>query len=120
MIVGSILVREEGIVQRPIYYTSRLLRDLETRYSKVEKVVLSLITSAQKLRPYFQSHTVVILIDQSLRQILQMHDMSDRLIRWIVELSKFDIQYKPKMMIKSQALADFIAECTIPNEVPIS
>ena len=99
--MGSVLIREEGTVQRPVYYTSRLLRDPETRYSKVEKVVLSLVTSAQKLRPYFQSHAVIILTDQPLRQILQKHDMFDRLIRWVVELSKFDIQYKPRPTIKS-------------------
>ena len=42
--------------------------------------------------------------------------MSDHLIRWAVELNEFDIQYKPRPMIKSQALANFIAECTIPDE----
>ena len=33
-----------------------------------------------------------------------------------MELSEFDIQYKPHPAIKSQVLADFIAKCTIPDE----
>ena len=63
---------------------------------------------------------MVILIDQLLRQILQKHDMSSYLIKWTVELSKFDIQYKPRPTIKSQALTDFIAECTVPDEAPVA
>ena len=99
--MGSALVQEEGAVQRPIYYTSRLLRDLETRYLKAEKIVLSLVTLARKLRPYFQSHAVVILTDQPLRQILQKYELFEHLIRWAMELSEFDIQYKPCTAIKS-------------------
>ena len=44
--VSSVLVHDEGTVQRPIYYTNWLLKDPKTRYSKEEKIVLSLITSA--------------------------------------------------------------------------
>ena len=44
--------------------------------------------------------------------------MSSSLIKCVVELSEFDIQYKPRLTIKSQALADFIAKCTIPDEDP--
>ena len=33
-----------------------------------------------------------------------------------MELSEFDIQYKPRHAIKSQVLADFIVACTIPLE----
>ena len=59
-IVSSALVQEKDETQQPIYFTSRILQDLETRYQMVEKVVLALITVAWRLRPYFQSHTVVV------------------------------------------------------------
>ena len=35
------------------------------------------------------------------------------LIQWAVELSEFDIRYQPRLAIKAQALADFIAEFTL-------
>ncbi|XP_061361592.1 uncharacterized protein LOC133305392 [Gastrolobium bilobum] len=38
------------------------------------------------------------------------------MINWTVELSEFDISYKPRQAIKSQALADFILELTPSNE----
>ena len=31
---------------------------------------------------------------------------------WVIELSEFDIQYRPQTAIKGQAVADFIAEYT--------
>ena len=33
-------------------------------------------------------------------------------IQWVVELSQFDIEYRPRTAIKVQALVDFIAEFT--------
>ncbi|XP_072058142.1 uncharacterized protein [Arachis hypogaea] len=38
-----------------------------------------------------------------------------RLVKWSVELSKFDIKYEGRTSIKSQFMADFIAEFSIPN-----
>lgn len=38
--VSSVLIREDKKgIQRPIYYASKVLHDVETRYSQVEKVV---------------------------------------------------------------------------------
>ena len=33
-------------------------------------------------------------------------------MKWVIELSKFDIKYKPKTAIKGQILADFVMEFT--------
>ncbi|RVW59201.1 Transposon Ty3-I Gag-Pol polyprotein [Vitis vinifera] len=49
--------------QKPIYYVSRALADVETRYSKMELTALALRSAAQKLRPYFQAHPVIVLTD---------------------------------------------------------
>ncbi|KAK3007892.1 hypothetical protein RJ639_015233 [Escallonia herrerae] len=92
--------------------------DVETRYSKIDKIVLALIISARRLRPYFQSHTIIVLTDQPLRKILLSPEASGRLVNQSVELGEFDIKYKPRTTIKAQALADFIVECTLPEEPP--
>ena len=59
-VVSSALIQEEGKHQLPIYFTSRILHDAEKHYQMIEKVTLALITSARRLRPYFQSHQVVV------------------------------------------------------------
>ena len=53
-----------------------------------------------------------MLTDQPLKQILQQPNTSSRLLKWSIELSEFHISYRPRMAIKAQALADFIAEFT--------
>ena len=53
-----------------------------------------------------------MLTDQPLKQILQWPNTSSRLLKWSIELGEFHIDYRPRMTIKVQALADFIAEFT--------
>ncbi|KAK3014466.1 hypothetical protein RJ639_009015 [Escallonia herrerae] len=109
---------EEDGLRKPIYYVSKVLQDVETRYPKIDKIALALIISARRLRPYFQSHTIVVLTDQPLRKVLLSPEASGRLVNWSVELGEFDLQYKPRTAIKAQALADFIVECTLPEDPP--
>ncbi|KAK3022349.1 hypothetical protein RJ639_047054 [Escallonia herrerae] len=94
------------------------IEDVETRYPKIDKIALALIISARRLRPYFQSHTIIVLTDQPLRKVLLSPEASGRLVNWSVELGEFDIKYKPRTTIKAQALTDFIIECTLPEEPP--
>ncbi|KAK1575959.1 hypothetical protein Q3G72_009727 [Acer saccharum] len=84
-------------------------------YSPVEKIALALITSARKLRPYFQAHTIEVYTDCPLKLILQKPEVLGRLTKWAVELSEYDIRYTPKAAIKGQAVSDFIAEFTEPD-----
>ena len=43
-----------------------------------------------------------------------------RMVQCAVELSQFDIHYKPRIAIKAQALADFVAEFTMIDQDPES
>ncbi|XP_077252373.1 uncharacterized protein LOC143891722 [Tasmannia lanceolata] len=113
-VVSSVLVRQEGKTEHPIYYVSRVLHDAKTRYQEIEKFAFAVVTSARKLRPYFQAHPITVLIDQPLQKIMQKPDTSGRLINWAIELGEFDIQIKPRPAIKSKVLADFVAEHTVP------
>ncbi|KAL5744720.1 hypothetical protein ACOSQ2_027836 [Xanthoceras sorbifolium] len=108
--VSSALIREEDGIQRAVYYVSKALTDPETRYTEVEKIVLALITSARRLRPYFQAHLITVLTNYPLRQVMQKLEASGRMIKWSVELSEFDLTYKPRSAIKGQAVADFLLE----------
>ena len=45
-----------------------------------------------------------------IKQILHKPETSGRLIKWAIELSEFDIRYKPRTAIKGQILVDFIME----------
>ncbi|KAG5548861.1 hypothetical protein RHGRI_014275 [Rhododendron griersonianum] len=74
-----------------------------------------MIIAARRLRPYFQAHSIKVLTYQPLRRILHCPESSGRLIQWSIELGEFDIEYKPRIAIKAQVLADFLAEYTYPE-----
>ena len=107
---SAVLVRDKERVQHPIYYCSRALRGAEERYPRMEKFILALVTAARKLRPYFQAHTIEVPTEYPMKQVLHKPEVSGRLMKWVIELSEFDIRYKPKTAIKGQVLADFVME----------
>ena len=78
----------------------------------MEKLILALVTTARKLRPYFQAHTIEIPTEYLMKQVLHKPETSGRLMKWAIELSEFNIIYKPKPAIKGQVLADFVMEFT--------
>lgn len=97
---------------KPIYYTSRMIQGPKERYSDIEKVTLAFMTTARKLRAYFFSHRVMLQTNMPLRQVLGKPDMSGRMVKWVIELNEYDVDFEPRVAIKAQALADFIQEST--------
>ena len=47
--VSGVPIEDEGTSQTPIYYTNNALKDAETRYSEIEKLMLTLVVVARKL-----------------------------------------------------------------------
>nr|XP_025638546.1 uncharacterized protein LOC112733717 [Arachis hypogaea] len=117
--LAAALIREnKKKEQKPIYFTSKVLQDAETRYSRLEKLAFALLTASRRLRQYFQAHPVTVRTDQAVKQVLQKPDLAGRMLAWSVELSQFDIKFEPRYAIKAQAMADFIAEMTPGNTPP--
>ena len=78
----------------------------------MEKLAFALVTAAQKLKPYFQAHTIIVLTDQPLKKAISSLEAARRMALWAIELSEFDVQYRPRTVVKGQIVADFIAEYT--------
>ncbi|CAJ2677241.1 unnamed protein product [Trifolium pratense] len=112
--VSAALVRETTEGQKPVYFTSKALQGPELRYTQIEKVALALINAARRLRHYFLAHTIVVRTDQPIKSLLGRPDMAGRMLKWSLELSEFDIRYESRKALKSQVLADFVAEMTSP------
>jgi hypothetical protein len=75
-----------------------------------------LITS-QKLRHYFQEYSISVVTDYPLGDVLQNQDATGRISKWAVELGALNIEFKPQIAIKSQALVDVMAEW-LENQLP--
>ena len=67
---GALVKECSNRAQRSIYYVSRALTKSEKNYTLLEKLTYALVTTTRKLQPYFQAHTVTVVIDQPLRQFL--------------------------------------------------
>ncbi|KAJ9560504.1 hypothetical protein OSB04_005664 [Centaurea solstitialis] len=116
--VSAVLVREGDQHQQPIYYISKSFLDAETRYTSMEKHLLGLVTAAKKLRHYFESHHIIVVTNYPLKIVLRKPELTGRLAKWSIYLSSFDLTYQPRTAIKSQALADFVAEFSPGIEEP--
>ena len=116
--VASAQVKEDENGQQPVYFISKALQGSELNYQKIEKFAYTLILTSRRLCPYFQAHTIKVRTNQPIKGILQKPDLAGRILQWAVELSEFDLQYEARTAIKSQYLADFIAEFTDTLETP--
>lgn len=84
----------------------------------MEMLAFALVVATRRLRMYFQAHPIKVLTEHPHRRIVHKLDCSSRLVNWSIELSKFDINYMPRVGMKGQVLEDFIAEFIgFPQEV---
>uniref|UniRef100_A0A2N9J5Q0 Reverse transcriptase n=1 Tax=Fagus sylvatica TaxID=28930 RepID=A0A2N9J5Q0_FAGSY len=95
--IGALIAqKDDNGVEQPIYYVSCTLKDAESRYSGAERSCLALIYASQRLRHYFLAH----------------------------KLSQYEIIAETPIAIKSQAIADLLAQFPgednsfISDEVP--
>ena len=97
-------------VQRPIYYASKSLHEVEVHYLPLEKAILAVVHATRKLPHSFQSHAIVVLTQLPLRSLLRSVDYTGRIAKWGTILGTFDIKYMPRISINYQVLADLVAK----------
>ena len=91
---------------------TKSLHEAEVHYLPLEKAILVVVHATRKLSHYFQSHTVVVLTQLSLRSLLRSVDYTGRIAKWGTILGAFDIKYMPRTSIKGQVLANLVANFT--------
>ena len=55
---------------------------------------------------------MVVLTDKPLQRAISNPEVAGRMALWAIELSKFYVQYRPRIAIKGQVVTDFIAKFT--------
>jgi hypothetical protein len=117
-VVSAVIVverAEEGHalqVQRPVYYISEVLSETKVRYPQVQKLLYAVVLARCKLCHYFEAHPVTVVSSFPLGEIIQNPDAAGRIAKWSVELMGEALAYALRKAIKSQILADFVAEWT--------
>ncbi|GKC64249.1 reverse transcriptase domain-containing protein [Tanacetum coccineum] len=126
--ISAVLMTEREGKQMPVYFVSRTLRGPEINYTPMEKLVLALLSASKRLKRYFQAHTIVVITDQPIKQLLLNSEITRRMLKWKFELEGYDIQYMLRIPIKGKILVNFIVErpeeesldelITEPEELP--
>jgi hypothetical protein len=119
--LGALLVQNnDDDKEMSLYCVRRTLLGSECNYFDIEKICLSLVFAAQKLRHYMLEHTVHLVSGADpLCYILSKMSLSGRMAKWAMFLSQFDIMFIPQKAMKGQALANFLAAHPIPDDFPI-
>jgi hypothetical protein len=99
-------------VQRPVYYINEVLSETKARYPQIQKLLYAVVFARRKLHHYFEAHPVTVVSSFPLGEIIRNPDAAGRIAKWSVELMGETLAYAPRKAIKSQILADFVAEWT--------
>src|SRR3954454_289557 len=99
---------------------SEVLTESKQCYPHFHKLAYVIFLGSQKLRHYFQEHPMTVVSAAPLTSIVNNSDATGRVVKWGIELSAFDINYKARDAIKSQVLADFVTDWTeAPEGTPM-
>ena len=91
---------------------SKSLHEADDRYLPLEKAIMVVVHAMCKLLHYFQSHTVVVLTQLSLRSLLWSANYTGRIAKCGMILGAFDIKYMLLIFVKGQVLLNLVAEFT--------
>ncbi|KAK1646769.1 hypothetical protein QYE76_064574 [Lolium multiflorum] len=104
---------------------SDLLSDLKETFDNLRRDTLTFEASIRSFPRQPEAETLLpgapnVVSKAPLATIINNSDATGRVAKWGIELSAFDINYEARTAIKSQVLADFIADWTeAPEGTPV-
>ena len=107
--------------EQAVYYLSKKFTNYESRYSPLEKMCCALAWATQRLMQYMLYHTTWLIakLDPT-KFIFEKPSLSERIVKWQVLLSEFDILYVSQKAIKGSVIADFLAKRANEEYEPMS
>jgi hypothetical protein len=109
--MASVVIQVHDGREKVVFYLSRRMLDVETRYPDIKKLCLCLFFSYTKLHHILLSAEMIVICKSDvIKHMLSTPMLKGRLGKWMFALSEFDIRYQPVKAVKGQALADLIAE----------
>ena len=87
--------------EQAIYYLSKRMLEYECRYIMIECLYLALVWDTRRLRHYVTEYSILLVSQlDPLRYLFDRPVMTSKLMRWLILLTKFDIQYVTQKSVK--------------------
>jgi hypothetical protein len=113
-ILGAKHPRRVWTIQQSVYYISEVLHDAKTRYLEVHKLLYAVLIASRKLHHYFQAQKISVVTSYPLKAVLHNPNATGNSAKWAAELTEFELDFLSRHVVKSHALADFVADWTMP------
>ncbi|XP_071714264.1 uncharacterized protein [Rutidosis leptorrhynchoides] len=117
--LGAVLGQRVDQHFRPIYYASKTLNGVQLNYITTKKELLAVVFAFDKFRSYLVLSKTTVYTDHSaVKYLFQKQDAKHRLIRWVLLLKEFDIEFRDKKGAENVA-ADHLSRLDNPGLQPL-
>ena len=94
--------------------------EYECKYIMIERLCLALVWATKRLRHYVTEYSILLVSRLNpLRYLFDRPVLTGRLMRWLVLLTEFDIQYMTQKSVKGSIVADHLASLPVSDDRPI-
>ena len=103
-----------------IYNLRKRVLENEMRYVVIERFCLALVWATKRLRHYMTEYSMHLISHlDPLRYLFDKPTLAGRLMRWLVLLTEFVIQYVSQKSIKESVVADHLASLQTIESRPV-
>ena len=116
--IGALITQQDGgNIEQPVYYVSRALKDAESCYPRVERAI---VYASQRLYHYFLAYEIYLMTkSHTIKALLWQSILSRRIFQWLLQLSQYDLKVGTPKVVKSQSIADLLAQFSGEEEFPL-